>query len=199
VSNGNGCPYCSNKKVNDENSLGTLNPKLSRQWHPTKNGYLQPNDVTEKSGKRVWWKCNRGHEWKSTIAHRSNGRCCPKCSKIVLKDGTVCDSKVEAYYYLSLINQGLVKGVDFKHNGYYCQEQDHFNEFGKIRYDFYLIKQNKYIEITSFTKEFNKWVEYFCNVLYKYQFVNIVLGDHFEFIQKTLTSEENNIVTKNME
>ena len=47
---GHGCPYCSGKKVNDENCLKTLNPALAREWHPTKNGSLTPKDVTVSSG-----------------------------------------------------------------------------------------------------------------------------------------------------
>ncbi|MCD8196887.1 MAG: zinc-ribbon domain-containing protein, partial [Lachnospiraceae bacterium] len=29
--------------------------------------------------KKVWWKCENGHEWRATIASRSNGCGCPVC------------------------------------------------------------------------------------------------------------------------
>ena len=79
-SSGSGCPYCSGKRACVDNCLQTLNPKLSKQLHPTKNGNLKPKDVTSGSGKKVWWKCGKGHEWKATISSRMAGHCCPYCS-----------------------------------------------------------------------------------------------------------------------
>lgn len=77
---GSGCPYCSGKNVHIDNSLQFLNPELSRQWHPTKNGNLKPSDVTKGSGKKVWWQCEKGHEWEAQIARRVGGTGCPFCS-----------------------------------------------------------------------------------------------------------------------
>ena len=54
--NGAGCPYLSGKAVwIGFNDLATNNPKLAREWHPTKNGKLTPKDVTVSSDKKVWW------------------------------------------------------------------------------------------------------------------------------------------------
>ncbi len=78
-SRGNGCPYCDGKKVNIDNCLATINPELSKQWHPTKNGDLTPNDVTSVSGKKAWWICKNGHEYITKIASRKNGHGCPYC------------------------------------------------------------------------------------------------------------------------
>jgi hypothetical protein len=52
-SHGNSCPYCSNKKVNDENSLQPLNPPPAEESHPPKNESLTPKDVTTHSNKKV--------------------------------------------------------------------------------------------------------------------------------------------------
>ena len=41
-------------------------PLLVAEWHPTKNGNLAPDDYQHKSGKKVWWKCEYGHEWDAT-------------------------------------------------------------------------------------------------------------------------------------
>ena len=79
-SNGRGCPYCSGKKVSQENSLGNANRNLAKEWHPTKNGSLTPDKVTVGSNKRVWWQCTKGHEWSAVISSRSNGTGCPFCS-----------------------------------------------------------------------------------------------------------------------
>ena len=77
---GRGCPYCSGQKVCDDNCLLTVNPKLAKQWHPTKNHRLNPKDVTIGSGKKVWWVCDKGHEWKAQIVSRKSGTGCPYCS-----------------------------------------------------------------------------------------------------------------------
>ena len=79
---GIGCPICSNQKVARSNSLGTANPKLAKEWHPTKNGDLTIYDVLPSASKKVWWKCPKGddHEWLAKINNRSNGKNCPVCS-----------------------------------------------------------------------------------------------------------------------
>ena len=77
---GIGCPYCSGKKVlQGYNDLATINPELAKEWNCEKNGNLKPEDFTANSGKKVWWKCEKGHEWKATIANRNRGRGCPIC------------------------------------------------------------------------------------------------------------------------
>ena len=77
----NGCPYCGNRLVLvGYNDLATTHPNLAEEWHPTKNGDLKPTDVTYGSGKKVWWKCNKGHEWFAAISDRTKGIGCPYCS-----------------------------------------------------------------------------------------------------------------------
>lgn len=77
---GNGCPYCSNKLVNEDNCLEARYPYLAAEWHPTKNKELTPGGFVSGSGTKVWWKCSRGHEWKARINSRVRGTGCPKCS-----------------------------------------------------------------------------------------------------------------------
>lgn len=75
------CPYCSGKRVNHTNSLTTLNPELASEWHPTLNGELTPHAVTLKSGKKVWWLGQCGHEWDATVASRAGlMTTCPYCT-----------------------------------------------------------------------------------------------------------------------
>ncbi|MBE7053792.1 MAG: hypothetical protein E7391_05890 [Ruminococcaceae bacterium] len=85
--NGNGCPYCSGRyAVKGENDLQTVNPTLAIEWNYEKNNKLEPIDVTPNSSQKVWWKCDKGHEWQATINHRNNGSGCPYCaSRRVLK------------------------------------------------------------------------------------------------------------------
>ena len=88
--NGSGCPMCRNKKVVLSNCLATVEPKLSKQWHPTKNGDLTPYKVAHSCDKIVWWKCDKGddHEWKSSIWNRNQGYGCKICAgkKVVLSN-----------------------------------------------------------------------------------------------------------------
>ncbi|MCM3387217.1 zinc-ribbon domain-containing protein [Ureibacillus chungkukjangi] len=85
--NGSDCPYCAGKRVNETNSLASLNPELAKEWHPSKNGGLTPYDVTSKARKTIWWFGECGHEWKNTILNRNlDKNNCPICSnKKVLK------------------------------------------------------------------------------------------------------------------
>jgi len=80
---GANCPFCSNRKVlKGYNDLATTNPKLSKEWHPSKNEGLSPDEVVAGAGKRVWWRCEYGHDWEATIVRRNMGRGCPECRKI---------------------------------------------------------------------------------------------------------------------
>ncbi|MCL2765258.1 MAG: zinc-ribbon domain-containing protein [Treponema sp.] len=79
-SEGRGCPYCSGNRVCADNNLQSMNPDIAKQWHPTRNGGLRPNDVTTGSDKKVWWQCKKGHEWQAGIYNRVNGNGCPYCS-----------------------------------------------------------------------------------------------------------------------
>ena len=58
-------------------SLVDRNPEFAKEWHPTKNGELMPYQVTPKSGKKVWWKCSRRHEWEAIVRSRTRGSGCP--------------------------------------------------------------------------------------------------------------------------
>lgn len=78
---GKGCPYCSNRKVlTGYNDLATTHPKLAKEWHPVKNGELNPNAVVHGSNKAVWWQCGQKHVWMAIINKRSGGNGCPFCA-----------------------------------------------------------------------------------------------------------------------
>jgi G:T-mismatch repair DNA endonuclease (very short patch repair protein) len=75
-----GCPYCSGKRTALENSLQTLFPLIAKQWHQTKNPGITPLDVGRGSNKQIWWICNKGHEWKTTVCNRTlQGQGCGHC------------------------------------------------------------------------------------------------------------------------
>ena len=77
---GTGCPYCAGKKTSKEYNLAVKHPELAREWHPTRNGDRTPDQFTPGSGKKVWWRCSREHEWKAVVSSRTNGSGCPYCS-----------------------------------------------------------------------------------------------------------------------
>ena len=78
---GGGCPYCSNKRVlAGFNDLKTINPALAQQWHTSLNGNLTPEMVVAGSTKKVWWKCNLGHDYQAMITTRNRGSGCPYCA-----------------------------------------------------------------------------------------------------------------------
>lgn len=105
---GKGCPFCSGRyAIKGKNDLFTINPALSEEWNYEKNNGLTPMDVLPNSGQKVWWKCKKGHEWQTTISHRSNGDGCPYCSgKKVLK----------GYNDLQTVNPALAKEWNYEKN-----------------------------------------------------------------------------------
>ena len=106
---GRGCPICANKQVlKGYNDLETMNPELAQEWNYKKNENLKPNMVTANSGKRVWWKCSRGHEWQAVINHRSKGSGCPFCSG---RQAVVGETD------LLSINPNLAKEWNYERNG----------------------------------------------------------------------------------
>lgn len=87
---GSSCPFCNAGKLCDLNRLSIVKPELAKEWHPTKNGKLTPDDVTFRSGKKVWWQCSKGHGWRTTITHRNRGSGCPYCTnRIFCKDNSL--------------------------------------------------------------------------------------------------------------
>ena len=79
-----GCPACAGKAIHIDgrNSLNKLRPEIAEEWHPTKNGKLTPKDVTEFSGKYIWWLCKKcDHVWKNRLSHRTTENIgCLACS-----------------------------------------------------------------------------------------------------------------------
>ena len=78
--NGYGCPYLTGRAIwPGFNDLKTVNPELAAQWHPTKNGNLNPSQITISADKKVWWiypyddPITGKHfdfEWKTNVYHR---------------------------------------------------------------------------------------------------------------------------------
>jgi len=64
-----------------DKSLAAVNPSLALEWHPSKNGPLKPENFTQSAKPKVWWICEKGHEWQANIYSRNiGGHTCPYCS-----------------------------------------------------------------------------------------------------------------------
>jgi len=76
---GSGCPvHTGQQLLSGYNDLATTSPDIAKQWHPTRNGDLTPDQVTTGSGKKVWWQCEQGHEWDAVVGGRTyKGDGCP--------------------------------------------------------------------------------------------------------------------------
>ena len=82
---GRGCPYCSGRRASSTNNLAIQFPNIASEWDYEKNGDLKPKNVTSCSGKKVWWKCQNGHVWQTSISNRKRGTNCPKCFELKRK------------------------------------------------------------------------------------------------------------------
>ena len=60
-------------------NLLTNFPDVARQWHPTKNGAMKPQEFRPGSSRRVWRLCEQDHKWEAQIYNRTKGTRCPHC------------------------------------------------------------------------------------------------------------------------
>lgn len=106
---GTGCPYCSgNKVLTGYNDLQTVNPVLANEWNFDKNAELVPTQILQNSGKKVWWKCTKGHEWQATVESRNKGAKCPYCFGL---------RAIKGETDLQTVNPVLAKEWNYNKNG----------------------------------------------------------------------------------
>ena len=53
---------------------------LLKEWDKSRNFPLTPDTVSYGSKKKVWWTCENGHSWQTTVHVRSEGSGCPYCA-----------------------------------------------------------------------------------------------------------------------
>lgn len=85
---GTNCPRCARPyeiRQFDSKMLSDAFPEVAKDWHPTKNGSLTPNNISFGSHKEVWWRCHKcEHEWPMRIDYRTRERSpmgCKYCKK----------------------------------------------------------------------------------------------------------------------
>jgi len=71
-------------------------PELMKEWDYNKNT-ISPDKLTYGSGKKVWWKCEKGHSWSCEIQRRTGKdrqRCryCVNDTREVLQIARLFDS-----------------------------------------------------------------------------------------------------------
>lgn len=80
IKSGSACPYCAGKRpIIGATDLATTHPHIVKLWSPRNE--LSPIDVTAGSHRKVWLKCEKGHEWETkidTVALLNSG--CPYCA-----------------------------------------------------------------------------------------------------------------------
>lgn len=122
VVKGDGCPYCAGKKILvGFNDLKSVRPELAEEWDYEKNSGLLPEQVTQGSGKRVWWKCRAGHSWRVSVYDRTLGNGCPYCSGLF---------PIRGETDLQTLNPELAEQWDYEKNGelFPCEVALHSNK-----------------------------------------------------------------------
>jgi len=77
--------------LNIDNKLkGLFDISILDEWDYEKNDELKPAMFYRGSKKKVWWKCECGHSWKTAVNHRTNEKTptgCPYCSNQAIWKG----------------------------------------------------------------------------------------------------------------
>ncbi len=57
-------------KLSKDYNFAALYPDIAKEWHPTKNGDLTPENCKPGSHRKVWWICKQDHEWEANLNNR---------------------------------------------------------------------------------------------------------------------------------
>lgn len=113
---GNGCPTCSGRVLlAGLNDLATVNPDAAKDWHPTLNGKLTPQDVRANEGRSVWWQCplKPHHTWEAMVSSRNYGTLCPHCPHKTSKAEDTVREYIESLgYEVQSSNRKVLKGKE---------------------------------------------------------------------------------------
>lgn len=79
---GKNCPYCAgNKRWIGYNNFSLINAELLPFWDYEKNE-KKPDEYGPHSSAKVWWKCDKGHSYKTSIRKRKLSKTdCAECGK----------------------------------------------------------------------------------------------------------------------
>ena len=126
------CPYCSGRRVIEgENDLKTVHPELIEEWDFEKNKGVDPSKIMSSIALKVWWKCEKGHEWLASINNRSKGKGCPVCASEIQ---TSFPEKALYYYLNKILNVESRKKILGQEIDIYIESLDLGIEYDGIYY-----------------------------------------------------------------
>lgn len=109
------CPVCTTGGLKGINDLETwcknnrvIGDKILMEWtgETDKNEHVSINEIKPKSNTVLKWRCDKGHEWYSSLAHRTlHDTGCPYCSNRKIITGyndleTYCKNKEDMQHLL---------------------------------------------------------------------------------------------------
>ena len=62
-----------------ENSIANYCPEIKKYWNHKKNGKITPEQISHASNKKIFLKCNLGHEWIKIVNNIGTTIKCPYC------------------------------------------------------------------------------------------------------------------------
>ena len=73
-------------------SFGFNHPELMEYWDGENNPGTSPEEIPSGSGKKLWWKCPKGHRFKRLVRLMVKARqLCPICASIAIKHPEVVE------------------------------------------------------------------------------------------------------------
>ena len=114
---GTGCPICAGKIVlTGFNDLATKFPLIAKEWHPTLNEKLTPNNITAHNDLKVWWLCpSCGSSYKASIYSRTSlNTGCPVCSnrKVVFGVNDLATTHPQIAWEWNYTRNGMLKPTE---------------------------------------------------------------------------------------
>lgn len=73
-------------------SLGTKHPELLKEWNYRLNKQINPFHLPAKANKKIHWRCQKGHDFQTSIKHRLANPECPICAKT--KNGNSIENSI---------------------------------------------------------------------------------------------------------
>lgn len=108
-----GCPYCSGRiAITGTNDLKTVYPDLAKEWDYEKNKPLLPEEILPSSGRKIWWKCEKGHSWQAPPYNRIKGVGCPTCNGFI--QTSLPEQAIQFYLapHFNLVSRSKIQGVE---------------------------------------------------------------------------------------
>ena len=100
--------------MTQDSYLYSVKPNLIKEWHPTKNGNLNPRNVSIDHATKVWWLCKNGHEWEATVEDRIDGLGCLVCTSELVKE-KIQKSEHPSYINNPIRDEGAIDDKIYPH------------------------------------------------------------------------------------